>query len=55
MLWSDMVKYMTPKWGVFIILPVWLVYLPCQTLMPTLPSLLAPGFSGLPCAQASEE
>nr|AXL95493.1 conotoxin precursor superfamily Z [Conus ermineus] len=22
---------MTPKWGVCIILPVWLVYLPCQT------------------------
>nr|QFQ61206.1 hypothetical protein [Conus magus] len=43
---------MTPNWGVFIILPVWLIYLPCQTLMPTQPSPLAPRFSGLPCAQA---
>nr|BAS25472.1 Conotoxin Superfamily Z [Conus episcopatus] len=44
---------MTLKWGVCIILPVWLVYLPCQTRMPVLPSPLAPRFSGLPCMQAS--
>nr|BAS25475.1 Conotoxin Superfamily Z [Conus episcopatus] len=50
-----MVKYMTPKWGVFTVLPVWLVYLPCQTLMPTLPSPLVPRFSVLPSTQASEE
>nr|BAO02232.1 Mr_precursor_158 [Conus marmoreus] len=48
-----MVKDMTPKWGVCIVLSVWLVFLPCQTLMPALPSPLVPGFSGLPCTQAS--